>query len=68
MTYYRDDSNKLYRERNGLVFGVFQGLANWTGIPVWALRIAGIILLFGVGFWKIGALYVLAAILMPPRY
>jgi phage shock protein PspC (stress-responsive transcriptional regulator) len=68
MTYYRHDSNKLYRERNGIILGVFQGLANWSGLPVWALRIIAIILLFSVGFWKIGALYCLAAVLMPSRY
>jgi phage shock protein PspC (stress-responsive transcriptional regulator) len=68
MTRYRNDTDKLYRERNGLVFGVFKGLSTWSGLPVWAFRIAGIVLLLGVGFWKVTALYVLAALLMPPRY
>ncbi|WP_320130508.1 PspC domain-containing protein [uncultured Sphaerochaeta sp.] len=68
MTGYRRDSNKLYREHNGIFLGVFQGLANWSGLPVWALRIIGIIVFFSIGFWKIGVLYLLAAILMPSRY
>ncbi|AEV29833.1 putative stress-responsive transcriptional regulator [Sphaerochaeta pleomorpha str. Grapes] len=68
MTYYRHDSNKLYREHDGMFLGVFQGLANWSGLPAWALRIIGLILLFSVGFFKVAALYLLAAVLMPPRY
>lgn len=68
MTYYRNDSNRLCRERNGIFLGVFQGLANWSGLPALALRVIGLVLLFSVGFFKVAALYLLAAVLMPPRY
>lgn len=67
MTYYRHDPHRLCRERSGVLLGVFQGLANWSGLPAWALRIIGIALLFSVGFLKVTALYFLAAVLMPPR-
>ena len=67
MDEYRQGHHKLYREDNGLLLGVFQGLANWSGLPVWAWRIAGIALMVTVGFFKIGFLYLLAAILMPSR-
>ena len=67
MYYQRQDPHKLYRERNGIFLGVCQGLATWSGLPVVAFRILAIILLFSVGFFKIGALYLLAALLLPPR-
>lgn len=47
MDYYH---RTLYRERRGMILGVFQGLATWSGLPVLLLRIVGIILLFSVGF------------------
>ncbi len=65
--YTREDDRTLYRERRGLVFGVFQGLATWSGLPVGLLRIVGIILLFSVGFVPVTTAYLLAALHLPLR-
>lgn len=67
MDYPRQDPRKLYRERNGIFLGVCQGLATWTGLPVLTFRILATILIFTVGFFQIGAIYLLAALLLPPR-
>ncbi|MBI9094490.1 MAG: PspC domain-containing protein [Sphaerochaeta sp.] len=67
MDYPRSETHKLYRERDGYVLGVIEGLANWTGLPVLALRIIAVILLFKVGFVPIGIAYLGSALLMPAR-
>jgi phage shock protein PspC (stress-responsive transcriptional regulator) len=50
-----------------MILGVFQGIADWTGINVWVWRVIGIILLCSMHFWAGVAIYLLAAVLMP-RY
>lgn len=67
MYYGRQDSKTIYRERNGVLLGVFQGLATWSGLPVLLLRIVGIVLLFKIGFVPIGIAYLVAALLLPSR-
>ena len=67
MEYPRSETHKLYRERDGYVLGVIKGLANWSGLPVLALRIIAVILLFKVGFVPIGIAYLGSALLMPAR-
>lgn len=58
---------KLYREHDGYLLGVIQGLATWSGLPVAVLRIVAIILLFKVGFAPMGIAYLGSALLLPPR-
>ena len=67
MVYPRQETNKLYREHTGYVLGVMEGLANWSGLPAFVLRIVAVVLLFKVGFVPIGLAYLGAAILMPGR-
>ncbi|MGE4583966.1 MAG: PspC domain-containing protein [Sphaerochaeta sp.] len=68
MEYYtREEGRTLYRERRGLILGVFQGLATWSGLPVGLLRIVGIVLLFSVGFVPVTIAYLLAAVMLPSR-
>lgn len=68
MNYYsREDNRTLYRERRGMILGVFQGLATYFGLPVALLRIIGIILLFTVGFTPIVITYLLTALILPSR-
>jgi len=57
----------LYRSRNGLVLGVFRGLANHFGLRTLWLRAFAVLLLFASGLWPVAALYVLAAVLMKPE-
>lgn len=68
MSYYsREDNRTLYRERRGMILGVFQGLSTWSGLPVLLLRIIGIILLFTVGFAPIIIAYLVTALMLPSR-
>ena len=67
MEYPRRETHKLYREHNGYLLGVIEGLATWTGLPVLALRIIAVILLFKIGFVPMGIAYLGSALLMPAR-
>jgi phage shock protein PspC (stress-responsive transcriptional regulator) len=61
------DHIPLRRSRHGLVFGVCQGFANWSGIPVGLLRIGFVIALICTGFFPLGFAYLVAAIVMKPE-
>ena len=54
----------LYRSRNGLILGVFRGLAEYFDLSVFWLRTIGVIVFIFSGFWPIVVLYLLAALLM----
>ena len=53
-----------YRSRKGMVFGVCRGLAEQLNISVGATRIITLVALLMTGFWPVGALYLLAAVIM----
>lgn len=59
---------KLYRSPYGIVFGVCEGLANYTGINVGVIRFLTIITFIFSGFFPIGIIYLLMAIFIPVRY
>jgi phage shock protein C len=56
---------KLYRARNGEVFGVCKGLAKWAELSVGPIRLAVILLAVFTGFMPIIVIYLLAAIFLP---
>ena len=56
---------KLYRARNGEIFGVCKGIAKWAELPVGPVRLAVILLAVFSGFVPVLAIYVLAAIFLP---
>lgn len=55
---------KVYRSRDGKLFGVCQGLADATGYSVRYIRIAAVLLAFFTVGWAVAA-YGIAAILLP---
>lgn len=57
----------LRRSRNGILFGVCQGFADWLEIPAWPLRLGVLVAFVFSGFWPVGALYLVAAIVMKPE-
>ena len=57
----------LYRSRNGMILGVFKGLADHFDFSVGWLRTIGMIVLILTGFWPIVVLYLLSALLMKPE-
>lgn len=56
---------KLYRARNGEIFGVCKGLAKWAELPVGPIRLAAILLAVFSGFVPVLIVYVLAAVFLP---
>ncbi|NCD05592.1 MAG: PspC domain-containing protein [Spirochaetia bacterium] len=67
--YYRKrHRRKLYRSPNGLIFGVCEGLSDYTGISVGLIRFLAIVTFIISGFAPIGIIYLLMAIFIPSRY
>ncbi|MBQ5817622.1 MAG: PspC domain-containing protein [Bacteroidaceae bacterium] len=57
---------KLFRDtRNGLLGGVFSGLAAYTGINAWLLRVVAILLFFWLAGIVIPIVYIVAWIILP---
>jgi phage shock protein C len=56
----------LYRSRHGVIFGVFRGLADSTGLKLFWLRTIAVILLIFTGIFPLIPIYLVAALLMKP--
>ena len=57
----------LYRSRNGVIFGVCRGVADFFDFSVFWARAIAVVLLFVTGLWPIVGIYILAALLMKPE-
>lgn len=58
-------SKRLYRSRNGKFFGVCQGIADWRDLPVEFVRLFVILAFVFTGFFPVGVIYFLAALILP---
>ncbi|MDA3810717.1 MAG: PspC domain-containing protein [Spirochaetaceae bacterium] len=58
-------TKKFYKSRNGMIFGVCQGIADWKGINVGYIRLTLVILTIFTGFFPFGLLYLMAAFFLP---
>ena len=56
---------KLRRSRDGIIWGVCKGVADWIDAPVGMVRIIYLALLIVTGFFPFGLAYILAAFLIP---
>lgn len=56
---------KLRRSRDGIIWGVCKGLADWLEIPAGFVRVLYLVLLMITGFFPLGLAYILAAIFIP---
>ena len=54
----------LYRSRNGVILGVFRGLADYFDFSVFWIRAIAVVLFIFTGFWPVVGIYLLAALLM----
>ena len=63
---YHESDRGLYRSRNGVIFGVCRGIAEWKDLPVCWVRIAVVAVALLSGFWPAVIAYVFAAIFMKP--
>lgn len=64
MNDFEETSPGLYRSRNNLIFGVCAGVAEHLNLSVFWTRTLALIALVVTGFWPVGALYLVAALLM----
>ena len=57
----------LYRSRHGVIFGVFRGLAENTGLSLFWLRVVAVALLLFTGIFPMVPIYLIAALLIKPE-
>jgi phage shock protein C len=57
----------IYRSSDGVILGVFKGLADYFDFSVFWIRVMAIGAFILTGFWPIAGLYLLAALLMKPE-
>ena len=57
----------LYRSRSGMILGVCKGLANYFDLSLVWVRVIAVVLLVFTGFWPVGIIYLVAALIMKPE-
>jgi phage shock protein C len=57
----------FYRSRNGIIMGVCKGLAERFNFSVFWVRAIFLVLLISTGFWPVGVLYLVAALVIKPE-
>lgn len=62
--YSLSTGRRLYRSRNGVVFGVCRGVADYFDFSVFWIRAIVIGVFICTGFWPIIGIYILAALLL----
>jgi phage shock protein C len=60
-------SEGFYRSRRGILFGVCRGLAEHFNFSVFWTRVSVLVLFLFTGFWPVGVLYFVAALLLNPE-
>ena len=56
----------LYRSRHGALLGVCRGLAEYFDFSVTWVRILTVVAFIFTGFWPVGMLYIIMALIMKP--
>ena len=65
--HYEGEEKMLYRSRNGMIFGVCRGIADYLNFSVFWTRVIAVGFLFFGWFLPATGAYFLAAILMKPE-
>lgn len=63
MRYYH--GRRLYRSRDGIIWGVCQGLADWMDVQAGIIRAIALVIFVLSGFFPIAGIYAVAALVMP---
>ena len=63
----RRERGGLYRARDGWIFGVCKGIADYLDFSVFWCRVVAVVVFIFSGFWPIVVLYLVAALLMKPE-
>jgi phage shock protein C len=61
---YETSRRGLYRSRDGILFGVCRGIANYLDLSVGWIRVLTVIAFMVSGFFPTAVLYILAALVM----
>lgn len=61
---YDSPRHGLYRSRDGIIFGVCKGIANYLDLSVGWIRVLTVLAFIFSGFFPTAVLYVLAALVM----
>lgn len=67
MSFGEEPRRPLYRSRDGIIFGVCKGLADYLNFSVFWTRVIAIVCLIFTGLWPVVGVYFLAALLMKPE-
>ena len=65
--YYTRVKRGFYRSRDGAIFGVCRGIADYFDFSLFWTRMLTLILLIVTGFLSVIILYLIAALLMKPE-
>ena len=65
--YYTRVRRGFYRSRDGAIFGVCRGIADYFDFSLFWTRMLTVILLIISGFWPVIIVYLIAALLMKPE-
>jgi phage shock protein C len=57
----------LYRSRHGVIMGVCKGIADYFDFSVFWTRAITLLLFLVTGFWPMGVIYFVAALMMKPE-
>ena len=70
MAGYATRSKRLYRSRDGKIFGVCQGIADWRDLPVDMVRLVWILLTVFTSFFPGVLIYFILTLVLPlePEY
>ncbi len=58
---------RLYRSRNGILLGVFKGIADYFDLSAFWIRVGALITLFATGFFPIAFIYIMASLIMKKK-
>jgi phage shock protein C len=64
MRYYDRAETGLYRSRDGMIFGVCEGVGDYFDISANGIRLLLVIALICTGFFPMGLAYIVAALVM----
>ena len=64
---YHNRRRRLYRSRDGVIFGVCKGISDYFDFNVFWIRAICVILFLLSGFWPIMGIYILASLIMKPK-
>ncbi len=67
MNHYSETQDRLYRARDGMIFGVCKGLARYSGVSSFWVRFFTVILFLFSGIWPMLGVYLIAAFIMKPE-